>query len=94
MRITARLDEETERYLQKIRAVKGLETITDVLKFSLRETAENLEEGAKPGDQMKAFLASGFVGSFEGPEDLSTNYKQYISEYLDEKYPQHSESDQ
>ena len=94
MRITARLDDETERYLKKIKSIKNLETITDVLKFSLREAAEHLEQGARPGDKMKALLNSGFVGSFEGGEDLSSNYKRYIAEYLDEKYPQHSESGQ
>ena len=38
---------------------------------------------------MKAFLNSDFVGSLEGPEDLSVNYKKHITEYLDEKYPQY-----
>ncbi|HGG60790.1 MAG TPA: hypothetical protein ENK26_12890, partial [Gammaproteobacteria bacterium] len=56
MRITARLDDETERYLKKIKSIKNLETITDVLKFSLREAAEHLEQGARPGDKMKALL--------------------------------------
>jgi hypothetical protein len=91
MRITARLDAESENYLEAIQKKKGLETVTDVLKYSLRETANQLQNQAKPGDQMKALLASGFVGSFDGEEDLSVNYKQYIAEYLDEKYPQHPE---
>jgi len=90
MRITARLDDESEHYLETIQKMKGFKTITDVLKYSLQETASHLEQQAKPGDKMKALLDSGFVGSFEGPEDLSVNYKDYIAEYLDEKYPQHT----
>ena len=58
--------------------------ITDPAKLSY------LEKQAKLGDRMKALLASDYVGSFDGPEDLSVNYKQYVAEYLDEKYPQHT----
>jgi len=29
------------------------------------------------------------IGCAEGPEDLSTNSKRYIYEYLAKKYPQH-----
>ena len=90
MRITARLDEESENNLELIQKMKGFRTITDVLKYSLQEVANHLEQQAKPGDKMKAMLGSDFVGSFEGPEDLSVNYKKYVAEYLDEKYPQHT----
>ncbi|HBH36423.1 MAG TPA: hypothetical protein DDW45_08790 [Gammaproteobacteria bacterium] len=91
MRITARLDAESKNYLETIQKKKGLKTVTDVLKYSLREAANHLQNQAKPGDKMKALLASDFVGSFDGEEDLSVNYKQYVAEYLDEKYPQHPE---
>lgn len=91
MRITARLDDETEGYIEKIKQLKGLQTVTDVLKFALKGTVQALEAEARPGDKMKAFLASSYVGSIEGSkDDLSTNYKKYVAEYLDEKYPQHS----
>lgn len=65
--------------------------MTDVLKYSLQEAANQLEHQGKPGDKMKALLDSDFVGAFEGTEDLSANYKKHISEYLDDKYPQHQE---
>ena len=89
MRITARLDAESENYLETIQKKKGLKTVTDVLKYSLREAANHLQDQAKPGDKMKVLLGSDYVGSFDGEEDLSVNYKQYVAEYLDEKYPQH-----
>ncbi len=91
MRITARLDDESEQYLALIQKKEGFKTITDVLKYSLHEVASQYEKEAKPGDKMKALLNSDFVGSVEGPEDLSVNYKKHIAEYLDEKYPQHPE---
>lgn len=68
MRITARLDAESENHLLTIQKKKGLKTVTDVLKYSLREAADHLQNQAKPGDKMKALLASDFVGSFDGEE--------------------------
>lgn len=63
MRITARLDAESENYLETIQKKKGLKTVTDVLKYSLREAANHLRDQAKPGDKMKSLLASDYVGS-------------------------------
>jgi hypothetical protein len=34
---------------------------------------------------------SGFIGGFEGPEDLSSNTRKYMEEALRKKYPQHFE---
>ena len=90
MRITARLDDESEHCLEVIQKTKGFKTVTDVLKYSLQEVASHLEQQGKPGDKMKALLKSDFVGSFEGSENLSVNYKKAVAEYLDEKYPQHA----
>ena len=89
MRITARLDDESEHNLELIQEVKGFKTVTDALKYSLQEVANNLDS-TKPGDKMKALLNSNFVGSFEGNENVSVNYKKHVMEYLSEKYPQHS----
>jgi len=63
MRITARLDDETEAYIEQIKQLKGLDTVTDVLKLALKSTAQALEAEARPGDKMKAFLATDYVGS-------------------------------
>jgi len=75
MRINARLDGESENYLEKIKLVKGFETITDTLKYSLKEVASHLELEGNPGNQFQAFLNSEYVGQFDGPEDGSANYK-------------------
>lgn len=89
MRITARLDDESEHNLELIQEAKGFKTITDALKYSLQEVANHLDS-KKSGDKMKALLNSDFVGSFEGNEDISINYKKHVVAYLSEKYPQHS----
>lgn len=41
----------------------------------------------RPGAKLKALLDSDFVGCGEGPEDGSINYKKYVADYLDDKYP-------
>ncbi len=90
MRITARLDDKSEQFLEKIQARKGFKTITEVLKYSLKEAAAHLEQQQKPGSKMKKLLQSDFVGSFDGAQDLSVNYKSEIADYLDKKYQQHA----
>ena len=88
MRITARLDVASKHNIEAIRRTTGLKTVTDVLKYSLQQTASHIENDSKPGDRMKALLASDYVGSFEGAHTLSSNYKQIIASYLDEKFRQ------
>lgn len=45
--------------------------------LKLRDTGNSLES-SQPGSKMQALLNSDFVGSGEGPEDLSANYKAYL----------------
>jgi len=94
MRITARLDTESEHFIEAIRVRMGLKTVTDVLKYSLREAATRLERESKPGDRMKALLDSDYVDSFDGDPELSSDYKRLLGDYLDEKFPQHREAGQ
>jgi len=90
MRITARLDRESESNLAVIQQTVGLKTVTDVVRYSLQAAATQLEKRKQPGDVMRSFLASDYVASFDGPEDLSANIKQQIAEHMDEKYLQQS----
>lgn len=46
-------------------------------------------EIARARRQKQLWRDSGLIGCFEGEEDLSSNYKQYIADYLDKKFPQH-----
>ena len=85
MRINARLDERSEENLEFIKEVTG-ENVTRIIKDLLEERARQLRQKNKPGSKMKALLESDFVGCAEGPEDLSTNYKEYIYQGLKEKH--------
>ena len=87
LRINARLDEAAVNDLSFLRKELGDRSVTDVVKYSIKKAAQELRESTKAKRQKQIWLDSGFIGSFEGPEDLSSNYKQYLSDILDEKYP-------
>ena len=38
---------------------------------------------------LKSLLASDFVGSFTARDDLSEDYKKFVKEVVDAKYPDH-----
>jgi hypothetical protein len=59
-------------------------------RFFAERQGQDLRDKARARRQKQLWRESGFVGGFEGPEYLSTNYKQYLAEYLDRKYPQHT----
>jgi nucleoid-associated protein YejK len=85
MRINARLDEQSEQDLLFIKEKTG-ETVTHIIKELLTEKAESLRREHKPGNKMQALLQSDFVGCAEGPENLSTNYKEYFYQGIKEKH--------
>lgn len=89
LRINARLDEQTANDLQYLRDVMGGKSITEVLKESLQQLAEDYRVRARAKYQRKLLEESGLIGCIQdGPGDLSVNYKKYVAEYLDEKYPE------
>ena len=85
MRINARLDQQSEQNLLFIKEKTG-ETVTQIIKELLTEKAQALKDKQKPGSKMQALLKSDFVGCAEGPEDLSTNYKEYFYQGIKEKH--------
>ena len=77
MRISARLDEERSQRLEFLSRVTNQGT-TEVVKQAIdRYYAEVQCARARP---IEIFEATGFFGSGEGPEDLSSRYKQYLAE--------------
>jgi hypothetical protein len=87
LRINARLDEKLSKDLQFLRKELGNKSITAVVKYSIQKLAQELRDSTQAKRQKQLWLESGFVGGFEGPENLSSNYKQHLSDILDEKYP-------
>ncbi len=92
-RINARLDEETARDLEFVRETLGGLSVTEAVKYALKQVAEDIRDRERARVQKQIWIDSGFVGGFEGPEDLSTNYKQYFAEIMDEKYTDEQQPD-
>ena len=84
IRINARLTGEDARRFRELQKREGL-SASDLLRDALREYhAAHVRPRA---DAAKLLAASGFVGGGEGATDLSTRYKDYLSEALDDKLP-------
>ncbi|MEE9425162.1 MAG: hypothetical protein V3V18_09290 [Methylococcales bacterium] len=84
VRVNARFDEHTADNLMYLKgAISG--TNTDILKEAVNFYADYIRNDVQRRKQ--ALIDSGFIASFEGPEDMSVNYKRYIHEAIDAKYP-------
>ena len=85
MRINARLDPPTAQRLEFLIAKTGM-AVSDVVRVSLEHfynATRKQQAHAKPSALARM---AGRYGS--GQSDLSVNYKKYLLEVLDEKYPQ------
>ena len=86
-RINARLDKQSTEDLEFLRHELGDVSTTNVLKYSLRRLAQEFRDRGRAKVQKDIWRDSGFIASFDGVEDLSANYKEYLVNELDKKYP-------
>jgi hypothetical protein len=84
VRVNARLDSAGAEKLYAIMERTG-KSVTEVLKAALEAYFAGLEAQRRPGAQELA-LRVGLVGCGDGPEDLSSRYKNYLSESLAGKH--------
>lgn len=84
MQVTAQLDEkrtEKLRRLQSLTQLSAEEILSRGIDLVEQQQAERCRE------RLDAILNSGFVGCLQdAPEDLATNYRQYFTEVMQEKY--------
>ena len=84
IRINARLTGDDARRFRDLQRREGL-SASDLLREALREYHS---ARTTPAVDAQALLQrSGFLGGGEGPADLSTRYKDYLTEALDDKIP-------
>lgn len=84
IRINARLTGEDAKRFRELQRKEGV-SASDLLRDALREYHA---ARVKPRSNAKALLQrTGFLAGGEGPEDLSTRYKDYLVEALDDKLP-------
>jgi ribbon-helix-helix protein len=82
MRITACIDESYEQKLKATQQRTRLNT-TEILEQALDLLYEKTE---LTGKEKNRLLIKKLAGTGKGPEDGSINYKEYVAEYLDEKF--------
>ena len=83
MRINARLDEERAEKLRQLQTLTRLgasEIVKRAIDLLHRQHANRSRE------KLDALLSSDFVGCSEGPPDLASRYKQYLTQDLEHKH--------
>ncbi len=84
IRINARLVGEDARRFRELQRRHGF-SASDLLREALREYHEAHAKWRV--NAAKILQASGFIGGGEGPADLSTRYKTYLTDALEKKVP-------
>jgi len=82
MRINARLDKESEEKIESIKRATN-KSVTDIIKESVDLYFTQLNLNAKKKN-MELFKSLSGIG--EGPDDLSENYKKYLTQDLNKKH--------
>ncbi|MDP1652997.1 MAG: ribbon-helix-helix domain-containing protein [Rhodocyclaceae bacterium] len=88
MRVNARLDDSYQTKIDYI-----VETCHSSVSDVMRDAIDHYYEAVKAEQVRRVRGLDSIVGMAEGvdvPTDLSTNYKKYIGEIIDAKYPQHA----
>ena len=85
IRINARLTgEDARRFIELTQGEGGL-SASDLLRDALREYYAR-HARSRP-NAFELMQSSGYIGGFDGPADLSTDYKSHLAAVLEEKFP-------
>jgi hypothetical protein len=83
-RISARIDDITQEKLESLQA-ETQKSVTELISEALDLYYRHRRAQMKKGNQALLELA----GCFEGPVDLSTNYKEEFAEAMHDKHTNH-----
>ncbi len=83
MRINARLDDARAEKLKQLQSLTRL-GVSEIVKRAIDLLYR--QQAGRSRDKLDALLASDFVGCAEGPEDLASQYKQYLARDLENKH--------
>jgi hypothetical protein len=86
IRINARLTGEDARRFAELTRGKDAPAVSDLLRDALREYYARHAK-ARP-NALALMQASGFIGGFDASADLSSRYKDYLTESYANKLPQ------
>ena len=83
MRINARLDDDRAEKLRQLQTSTRLGT-SEIVKRAIDLLHRQRTEDSRR--KMDDLLSSDFVGCAEGPEDLASDYKRYLTDSLEDKH--------
>ena len=83
MRINARLDEERAEKLRELQTLTRLGA-SEIVKRAIDLLHQ--QHANRSRKKLDALLSSDFVGCSEGPHDLASRYKQYLTQDLEHKH--------
>ena len=83
MRINARLDADRVEKLKQLQSLTRL-GVSEIVKRAIDLLYR--QQAGRSRDKLDALLSSDFVGCAEGPEDLASQYKQYLTRDLESKH--------
>ena len=84
MRVAAELDDERAAKLRRLQSLTQM-SAAEIVRQGIDLLDCQQEERCR--DRLDAILASDFVGCLkDGPEDLASNYKDYLTDDLEKKY--------
>ncbi|MCY4131965.1 MAG: ribbon-helix-helix protein, CopG family [Nitrospira sp.] len=83
MRINARLDDARVEKLKQLKSLTRL-GVSEIVKRAI--DLLHRQQARRSREKLDALLSSDFVGCAEGPEDLASRYKQYLTQDLEHKH--------
>ncbi len=83
MRINARLDEVKTEKLKQLQPLTRLD-VSEIVKRAI--DLLHRQQAGQTREKLDALLSSDFVGCAEGPEDIASRYKQYLTQDLENKH--------
>lgn len=84
MRVAAELDDERAAKLRRLQSLTQM-SAAEIVRQGIDLLDGQQEDRCR--ERLDAILSSDFVGCLEdGPEDLASNYKDYLTDDLEKKY--------
>jgi predicted transcriptional regulator len=83
-RLNARIDDALMKKLEHLRRRTKL-SLTDIVKASIELYYERFEQEDESHDAARILSDAGFIACADGAEDLSSTYKEALSESLGQK---------
>jgi hypothetical protein len=84
--LTARVSDTLHHEIEFLKSSLGLTNTTSVLTHAIHTLYEARKKNQVQKSSLEMFEEKGLIGCFEGAPDLSTNYKDEISEIIVRKH--------